>query len=121
MEPSERERLITKTERAVQEVVTSRAYIAELESYKKAVESQIEAMEKEGAVTSAALEEKKTEAKELRESIAALKTANTERLKEIGKLQSQLNSERAAKKFWRKVAVVTGLSAAGLAAVVLRN
>lgn len=114
--------MISKTERAVQEVITGRQYISELEQSLKATEDQLTELEKAVSLDKAAIKAKTAEVKELRESIAALKAANAERVKEIGKLQKQLNDEKAKTRFWRKIALGAGtVLAAGAAAVVLLN
>jgi chromosome segregation ATPase len=115
---SDRERLISKTERAVQEVITSRGYIKDLEGQLERVEAEKTEIEKAGELDRSKLSEKENEAKELRESIAALKAANAERVKEIGKMQKKINDLQNKVSFWRKTALVF---AAATAAVVLLN
>jgi chromosome segregation ATPase len=99
---SKRSILITKCEQAAKEVEQGRLYIAELEKQLADEEAA------HGLATK--------EAGELRESIDALKAANAERIKEIGKLQVKINKLEGQVSFWRKVA---GISAVIAAAVVL--
>lgn len=118
---SKRSTLIIKCEQAAAEVEQSRTYITELEAQLRRTDSQIFRMETEATTTKAELEAKKTEALELRDAIESLKAANTERIKEIAKMQKKIDRLEGQVSFWRKVAIGAVILAAGSAAVILNE
>lgn len=116
----ERERYVSKTEQAVDEVIKSRVYIVELETNLAATEKQLAEMAKAGDLDKAKLKEKETEVAELRASLDLMKRAYAEQIKDMAKLYASEVKAKEGKRFWRKIAIGEGLLlAAGIAGMVL--
>ena len=91
-----------------------------MEDQLKATDKVLADTDKLAQLSREEIEKLQAQRKELVESIDALKQANYERVKEIGKMQQKINKLEGKVRFWRKVALVSsGVLAAGVAAVVL--